>query len=68
MVRPDRALSLPNEELAHLLNLRHQPTITYTLHRNLQKELRHLRDLGLLKNKQGPIGNLPKTLSAKRIL
>jgi hypothetical protein len=54
-------LSLPNEELAHLLNLRHQPTIVYTLHGNLQKELRHLRDLGLIKNKQGPIGNLPKT-------
>jgi hypothetical protein len=54
-------LSLPNEELVHLLNLRHQPTITYTLHANLQKELRHLRDLGLIKNKQGPIGNLPKS-------
>jgi hypothetical protein len=53
--------SLPNEELAHLLNLRHQPTITYSLHGNLQKELRHLRDLGLIKNKQGPIGNLPKS-------
>jgi hypothetical protein len=54
-------LSLPNEELAHLLNLRHQPTITYSLHGNLQKELRHLRDLGLIKNRQGPIGNLPKS-------
>jgi TIR domain len=54
-------LSLPNEELAHLLNLRHQPTITYSLHGNLQKELRHLRDFGLIKNKQGPIGNLPKS-------
>jgi hypothetical protein len=54
-------LSLPNEELAHLLNLRHQPTITYSAHGNLHKELRHLRDLGLIKNKQGPIGNLPKS-------
>jgi hypothetical protein len=54
-------LGLQNEELAHLLNLRHQPAITYSLHGNLQKELRHLRDLGLIKNKQGPIGNLPKS-------
>lgn len=54
-------LSLPNEELAHLLNLRHQPAIVYNLHGNLQKELRHLRDLGLIKTKQGPIGTLPKT-------
>jgi TIR domain-containing protein len=54
-------LSLPNEELAHLLNLRYHPAITYSLHGNLQKELRHLRDLGLIKNKQGPIGNLPKS-------
>ena len=54
-------LILPNEELAHLLNLRDQPTITYSMRGNLQKELRHLRDLGLIKNKQGPIGNLPKS-------
>jgi TIR domain len=52
---------LPPEEVSHLLNLRHQPTITYTLHGNLKKELRHLRDLGLIKNKQGPIGQLPAT-------
>jgi hypothetical protein len=54
-------LRLPNEELVHLLNLRHQPTIGYTLHGTLLKELRHLRDLGLIKNKQGPIRNLPKS-------
>ena len=54
-------LSLPSEELAHLLNLRHQPTITYSLHSNLLKELRHLRDLGLIQNKQGPIGDLPRS-------
>lgn len=54
-------LTLPNQELAHLLNLLHQPTITYTVHGTLQKELRHLRDLGLIKNKKGPIGELPKS-------
>jgi hypothetical protein len=54
-------MSLPNAELAHLLNLRHQPTITYSLQGDLRKELRHLRDLGLIKNRQGPIGNLPKS-------
>jgi len=53
-------LSLPNEELAHLFNLRYQPTLIYSLHGDLQKEMRHLRDLGLIKNKQGPIGTLPK--------
>ena len=55
------ALRLPSEELAHLLNLRDQPAITYNLRGNLKKELRHLRDLGLIKNKQGPIGELPAT-------
>ena len=52
-------LRLPSEELAHLLNLRYQPTITYSVRGNLKKELRHLRDLGFIKNKQGPIGELP---------
>ena len=52
---------LPNEELAHLLNLHHQPTITYRVQGNLKKELRHLRDLGFIKNKQGPVGELPAT-------
>jgi hypothetical protein len=50
---------LPNEEVAHLLNLRHHPTITYGVQRNLKKELRHLRDLGFINNKQGPIAELP---------
>lgn len=52
---------LPNEELAHLLNLRDRPTMTYRLGPNLKKELRHLRNLGFIKNKQGPIGQLPST-------
>jgi len=50
---------LPSAELAHLLNLRDQPTISYSLRGNLKNELRHLRDLGFIKNKQGPIGQLP---------
>jgi hypothetical protein len=53
--------NVSNEELAHLVNLLHQPTIAYTLQGNLKKELRHLRDLGLIKNKKGPIGALPTT-------
>jgi len=50
---------LPNEELAHLLNLRYHPTIAYAVQGNLKKELRHLRDAGFIKNKQGAIGDLP---------
>lgn len=52
-------LKLPNEELTHLLNLRHQPKVTYNMQGTLTRELRHLRDLGLIKNKKGPIGQLP---------
>lgn len=55
------ALQLSSEEIAHLVNLRDQPTATYSVRGNLKKELRHLRDLGLIKNKQGPIGELPTT-------
>jgi len=50
---------LPSAELAHLLNLRQQPNTTYNLRGNLKKELRHLRDLGFIRNKKGPIGELP---------
>lgn len=64
LVKPHSAPSaslpkLPNEELSHLLNLRHHATIAYSVQGNLRKELRHLRDLGFIKNKQGPIGELP---------
>lgn len=52
---------LPSEELAHLLNLLHQPSIMYSQRGNLLRELRHLRDLGFIKNKQGPIAQLPQT-------
>jgi len=54
------AIHLPKAELVHLLNLRYQPTIGYTRRYPLQKELRHLRDLGLIKNTQ-PIATLPET-------
>jgi hypothetical protein len=51
---------LPSAELVHLRNLRDQPTITYTRGGGLQRELRHLRDLGLIKNRK-PIAELPAT-------
>jgi hypothetical protein len=54
------ATDLPSAELVHLRNLRDQPTTTYTRGGTLQKELRHLRDLGLIKNRQ-PIADLPAT-------
>jgi hypothetical protein len=57
----EAALRLPSEEIAHLVNLRDQPTAIYTARGNVKKELRHLRDLGLIKNKKGPIGDLPTT-------
>jgi TIR domain len=49
---------LPTTELAHLLNLRDQPTTIYAREGTLPKELRHLRDLGLIKNRK-PIAELP---------
>lgn len=52
---------LTNGEMTHLLNLRHQPSLIYKRSGSLQKEMRHLRDLGLIKNKGGPIGKLPDT-------
>jgi hypothetical protein len=52
------AKDLPNAELLHLQNLRDQPTTIYTRGGTVQKELRHLRDLGLIKNRK-PIAELP---------
>jgi hypothetical protein len=49
----------PNEVI-HLRNLRDQPSMTYTRHADLQLELRHLRDLGLIKNNR-PIADLSGT-------
>ena len=52
------ATDVPSAELVHLRNLRDQPTTTYARGPTLQKELRHLRDLGFIKNKK-PIADLP---------
>jgi hypothetical protein len=52
------ATDVPSAELVHLRNLRDRPTTTYTRGPTLQKELRHLRDLGFIKNKK-PIADLP---------
>jgi hypothetical protein len=52
------ATNVPSPELVHLRNLRDQPTTKYARGVTLQKELRHLRDLGLIKNRK-PIADLP---------
>ncbi|HZD50255.1 MAG TPA: TIR domain-containing protein [Silvibacterium sp.] len=51
-------VDLPPIELTHLRNLRDHPDLSYRRDSNLQKELRHLRDIGLIKNKK-PIADLP---------
>lgn len=51
---------LPSAEVVHLRNLHDKPTTIYTRGANLQKELRHLRDLGLIKSRK-PIAELPET-------
>jgi hypothetical protein len=51
-------IDLPKGELIHLQNLLDQPTTMYARSETLQKELRHLRDLGLIKNRK-PIADLP---------
>ena len=52
------ARDLPSAELLHLWTLRDEPTAIYTRGGTMQKELRHLRDLGLIKNRK-PIADLP---------
>jgi TIR domain len=54
----DSGTHLPSKESQHLRNLRDQPVTIYTRSGTLQKELRHLRDLGLIKNRK-PIADLP---------
>ena len=49
---------LPKSELTHLQNLRDNPTTIYKRDDKLQKDLRHLRDSGFIKNKK-PIHDLP---------
>ncbi len=61
------ATDLPRAELLHLLNLRDQPTTTYARRHTLQKELRHLRDLGFIRNKQ-PIATLPEDFQLNQYL
>ena len=53
-------VELPPIELTHLRNLRDHPDLLYKRDSNLQKELRHLRDLGLIRNLK-PIADLPPT-------
>jgi hypothetical protein len=56
----DSATHLPSNEVQHLRNLRDQPTMIYTRSGTLQKELRHVRDLGLMKSRK-PIADLPES-------
>jgi TIR domain len=56
--RQQSYVDLPPIELTHLRNLRDHPDLNYRRDSNLQKELRHLRDIGLIKNKK-PIADLP---------
>jgi hypothetical protein len=51
--------SISNEEILHLQNLRFDPQLKYKLNTRLQRELRHLRDLGYIRSTQ-PIASLPK--------
>ena len=58
--RIESRIDLPPIELTHLRNLRDHPDLLYKRDANLQKELRHLRDTGLIKNRK-PIADLPAT-------
>ena len=60
LARHESRIELPPIELTHLRNLRDHPDLTYRRDPNLQKELRHLRDQGLIKNRK-PIADLPPT-------
>jgi len=55
-------IDLPVAEVAHLRNLRDNPELVYKRDANLQKELRHLRDSGFIKNRK-PIADLPANFS-----
>jgi len=55
-------IDVPVAELAHLTNLRDNPDLVYKRDPNLQKELRHLRDSGFIKNRK-PIADLPASFS-----
>ena len=57
--RESGIMYLPGKELKHMQNLSRRPSMTYARSGTLQAELRHLRDLGLIRNKR-PIGELPE--------
>ena len=57
-------LALPKAETAHLLNLRDRPEMAYTGGDSVKKEMRLLRDLGLIRNSQ-PIADLPRQFKLK---
>jgi hypothetical protein len=61
--RPD-ILALPISETAHLLNLRDRPEMVYAGGDSVKKEMRRLRDLGLISNTQ-PIAGLPNEFTLK---
>ena len=58
---PEPTAELTTAEMVHLVKLRHQPATRYELNETVKKELRHLRDLGLVKIKQ-PIATMPEKL------
>jgi hypothetical protein len=57
-------LALPKAETAHLLNLRDRPEMGYIGGEAVKKEMRLLRDLGLIANVQ-PIASLPHQFTLK---
>jgi hypothetical protein len=57
-------LTLPKAETAHLLNLRDRPEMVYVSDGSVRKEMRMLRDLGLISNTQ-PIAGLPNEFALK---
>ena len=58
---PGPTAELTTAEMLHLVKLRQQPATNYELNDIVKKELRHLRDLGLVKIKQ-PIATMPEKL------
>jgi hypothetical protein len=60
LYRREFSMDLPLAEFTHLRKLRDHPETTYKRDPNLQKELRHLRDEGFIRNRT-PIADLPAT-------
>jgi hypothetical protein len=57
--RESGIMYLPDKELKHMQNLSRRPSRTYARSGTLQAEFRHLRDLGLIRNRR-PITDLPE--------